>query len=205
MAESPLPRGTQSLGLQEIFCRRSHGNDRFRWSQRRSRYPRRVPHEEGPRGLEERDRRRDRLRRAGARPVTQYARQRRQRHHRPGVGVQARLGSRGQRRLGAGQDAVRDRGSRGARQHHPDVGFGRRAEGDLARPQEAPQEGRCGLLLTWFLDRLQGPDRRHPAQGRGRDHGRAQGLGPKRAAQLPLGCGYQFELCGRAGRHGPGA
>ena len=46
--------------------------------------------------------------------------------------VQARLGPRGQRRLGAGQDAVRDRGGRGARHHHPDAGLGRRAEGDLA-------------------------------------------------------------------------
>ena len=77
--------------------------------------------------------------------------------------VQEGLGPRGRGRLGARQDAVRDRGSGREGHHHPDAGVGRGAEGDLARDQEAPEEGRRALLLARLLHRLPGPDRRDPA------------------------------------------
>ena len=91
--------------------------------------------------------------------------------------VQARLGPRGQGRLGAGQDPVRDRRGRAPRHHHPDAGVGRRPARHLAGRQEEPQARRRALFLARLLDRLQEADRGGPAEERGRHHGGAEGLG----------------------------
>ncbi len=64
---------------------------------------------------------------------------------------------------------------------HPVPRLRRRAEGRLADAQEVPEAGRRALLLPRLLHRLQGADRRHPAEGRRRDPGRAEGLGHQRA------------------------
>jgi hypothetical protein len=68
--------------------------------------------------------------------------------------VQAGLGSRHRRRLGAGQDPVRHRGGGREGHHHPDARLRRRAEGVWPDRQEAPQEGRRPLLLARLLHRL---------------------------------------------------
>ena len=46
-------------------------------------------------------------------------------------------------------------------------------------------------------------DRRHPAEERGRHHGRAEGFRPERPPQFSHRRGHQFQLRRRAGRHRP--
>jgi ketol-acid reductoisomerase len=63
--------------------------------------------------------------------------------------------------------------------------------------------GKALAFSHGFSDRVQGPDQGHPAQGRGRDPGRPEGLRPERAPQLPRGRGHQFQLRRLPGRHRP--
>ena len=94
----------------------------------------------------------------------------------PGQRLQARLGPRGQGRLGAGQDAVRDRGGGAPGHHHPDAGVGRRPARHLAGGEEESQGRRRALFLARLFHRLQEADRGRAAEERGRDHGRPQRL-----------------------------
>ena len=108
-------------------------------------------------------------------------------------------------RLGAGQDALRHRGGRRARHHHPVPRLRRRADDAVAEHQALPDRRQGALFLPRLLHRLQEADEGDPAEGHGRDPGRAEGLGHQRAAQLPGRERHQQLLRRAPGRHRPRA
>ena len=161
-----------------------------------------FPLEKAREVLKKRNHRRHRLRRAGSGAVAQPQGQRPERHRRPARGQQE-LGEGRRRRLGAGQDALRHRRGRRARDDHPVPAVRRGSDRRMAHHRKTPHAGQGALLLARLRHHLQGTHGYRAPGRRGRDPDRPQRFGHLAAAHVPAGPGTQFELCGLPRRHGP--